>query len=88
MRFRRWPRVSAYEDTPRKRAALARAQLSVRRPVRTQHHAQPFCANDGTRCSLISLRSEVLGGAGRRDPTFGYASFDCLRFGQELNTRS
>ena len=26
MRFRRWPRVTAYEDTPRKRAALARSQ--------------------------------------------------------------
>jgi hypothetical protein len=26
MRFRRWPRVLAYEDTPRKRAALARSQ--------------------------------------------------------------
>jgi len=30
MRFRRWPRVSAYEDTPRKRAALARAQQTQR----------------------------------------------------------
>jgi hypothetical protein len=30
MRFRRWPRVSAYEDTPRKRAALARAQQAQR----------------------------------------------------------
>jgi len=30
MRFRRWPRVSAYEDTPRKRAALARAQETQR----------------------------------------------------------
>ena len=30
MRFRRWPRVSAYEDTPRKRAALARAQRTQR----------------------------------------------------------
>jgi hypothetical protein len=26
MRFRRWPRVTAYQDTPRKRAALARSQ--------------------------------------------------------------
>jgi len=26
MRFRRWPRVTAYEDTPRKRTALARSQ--------------------------------------------------------------
>ena len=26
MRFRRWPRVSAFNDTPRKRAALARSQ--------------------------------------------------------------
>jgi hypothetical protein len=26
MRFRRWPRVTAYEDTTRKRAALARSQ--------------------------------------------------------------
>lgn len=26
MRHRRWPRVSAYQDTPRKRAALARSQ--------------------------------------------------------------
>jgi hypothetical protein len=26
MRFRRWPRMSVYEDTPRKRVALARAQ--------------------------------------------------------------
>jgi hypothetical protein len=26
MRFRRWPRALAYEDTPRKRAALARTQ--------------------------------------------------------------
>lgn len=30
MRFRPWPRVSAYEDTPRKRAALARAQQTQR----------------------------------------------------------
>jgi hypothetical protein len=30
MRFRRWPRVSAYEDTPRKRAALARTQREQR----------------------------------------------------------
>lgn len=30
MRFRRWPRVSAYEDTPCKRAALARAQQTQR----------------------------------------------------------
>ena len=30
MRFRRWPRVSAYEDTYRKRAALARAQQAQR----------------------------------------------------------
>lgn len=30
MRFRRWPRVSAYEDTPRKCAALARAQQTQR----------------------------------------------------------
>jgi hypothetical protein len=30
MRFRRWPRVSAYEDTPRKRATLARAQRTQR----------------------------------------------------------
>ena len=30
MRFRRWPRVSVYEDTPRKRAALARAQEARR----------------------------------------------------------
>lgn len=30
MRFRRWPRVSAYEDTSRKRAALARAQQAQR----------------------------------------------------------
>src|SRR5579883_1861520 len=26
MRFRKWPRVSAYEDTSRKRAALVRSQ--------------------------------------------------------------
>jgi hypothetical protein len=26
MRFRKWPRVTAYEDTPRKRAALVRSQ--------------------------------------------------------------
>lgn len=30
MRFRPWPRMSAYEDTPRKRAALARAQQTQR----------------------------------------------------------
>jgi hypothetical protein len=30
MRFRRWPRVSDYRDTPRKRAALARTQRAVR----------------------------------------------------------
>src|SRR3546814_15866583 len=30
MRFRRWPHVSPYEDTPRKRAALARAQQTQR----------------------------------------------------------
>lgn len=30
MRFRRWPRVSVYEDTPRKRTALARAQEAQR----------------------------------------------------------
>ena len=30
MRFRRWPRVSPYEDTPRKRAALARTQRNQR----------------------------------------------------------
>ncbi|HZU91402.1 MAG TPA: hypothetical protein VE993_19275 [Stellaceae bacterium] len=30
MRFRRWPRVSAFEDTPRKRAALARSQEAQR----------------------------------------------------------
>ncbi len=30
MRFRHWPRVSAYDDTPRKRAALARAQQAQR----------------------------------------------------------
>ena len=30
MRFRRWPRVTAYEDTPRKRAALARTQREQR----------------------------------------------------------
>src|SRR3546814_18803625 len=30
MRFRRWPRVSAYEDTPRKRASLARPQQTQR----------------------------------------------------------
>ena len=30
MRFRRWPRVPAYEDTPRKRAALARTQREQR----------------------------------------------------------
>jgi hypothetical protein len=30
MRFRRWPRVSAFQDTPRKRAALARTQHGER----------------------------------------------------------
>jgi hypothetical protein len=30
MRFRRWPRVSAYEDTPRKRAAFHRSQRQQR----------------------------------------------------------
>lgn len=30
MRFRRWPRVPAYQDTPRKRAALARTQRAER----------------------------------------------------------
>lgn len=30
MRFRRWPRVSAYEDTPRKRAALLHSQQEQR----------------------------------------------------------
>lgn len=30
MRFRRWPRASPYEDTPRKRAALARTQRDQR----------------------------------------------------------
>jgi hypothetical protein len=30
MRFRRWPHVSPYEDTPRKRAALARTQREQR----------------------------------------------------------
>ncbi len=30
MRFRRWPRVSAFEDTPRKRAALRRSQRHQR----------------------------------------------------------
>lgn len=30
MRFHRWPRVSAYQDTPRKRAALARSQREQR----------------------------------------------------------
>jgi hypothetical protein len=30
MRFRRWPRVTAYEDTPRKRAALVRTQHEQR----------------------------------------------------------
>ena len=30
MRFRRWPRVSAFEDTPCKRAALLRSQRGQR----------------------------------------------------------
>ena len=30
MRFRRWPRVTSFHDTPRKRAALARSQRAQR----------------------------------------------------------
>jgi hypothetical protein len=37
MRFRRWPRVSAFEDTPRKRAALARSQEAQREKLPLLH---------------------------------------------------
>ena len=30
MRFKRWPRVTPYEDTPRKRAAFLRSQRAQR----------------------------------------------------------
>ena len=56
MRFRRWPRVMAYEDTTRKRAALACSQ-------RLQREKLPLFAD------LIAARqpSEWVCGARRRE---------------------
>jgi hypothetical protein len=48
MRFRRWPRVAAYEDAPRKRTALARTQRRQRksRPVIVRRAGEPAVGAD------------------------------------------
>jgi hypothetical protein len=55
MRFRRWPRVTAYQDTPRKRAALARSQRLKREklPLFAELIAeqQPSADDEMARCA-------------------------------------